>query len=191
MYAYISVGPHWSIKLLVIHIGMKNDSGCVTEPLSIMICLIYVFCVIHTAVRVGGDSAMDKLLFKLLASMEEIKQTQRLHSATLQSIMRQLKNSDVPRSNPFSHWNIWWSRWSWAKTAGCHYQEDCGEFDYYLLTLLQFYRLLHCLQIQSQNSLILWCKHFWTLTILSMHFWFDIIYVDFGVEIIYYYYYYY
>lgn len=75
---------------------MKNDSGCVTEPLSIMICLIYVFCVFYTAVRDRGDSAMDKLLFKLLASIEEIKQTQRLHSATLQSIMRQLKNSDVP-----------------------------------------------------------------------------------------------
>jgi len=31
--------------------------------------------------------------------MEEIKQTQRLHSATLQSIMRQLKDSDVPLVN--------------------------------------------------------------------------------------------
>lgn len=38
-------------------------------------------------------------MFKLLASMEDIKQTQRLHSATLQTIMRQLKNSDVPSMN--------------------------------------------------------------------------------------------
>ena len=70
-----------------------------TESLSIVICSNYNFCVLHTAVRVEGDSAMNKLLFKLLASMEEIKHTQRLHSATLQSIMRQLKNSEVPLVN--------------------------------------------------------------------------------------------
>jgi len=29
----------------------------------------------------------------------------------------------------------------------------------------QIYRLLHCLQIQSKNAPILWCKHLWPLAI--------------------------
>jgi len=41
-----------------------------------------------------------------------------------------------------------------------------------IISLSECYRHLHRLLIQSQNSLVLFCKHFWPLTTQFMHFWF-------------------
>jgi len=48
----------------------------------------------------------------------------------------------------------------------------------------QIYRLLHSLQIQSNNSPFLWCEHLWPLAILSTRFWFDIIMLILRLDII-------
>src|ERR1700759_219447 len=54
----------------------------------------------YFVLHVGARGSVDRILVRLLSSMEEIKQTQKMHSTMLQSLMRQIKGSDILTAVP-------------------------------------------------------------------------------------------
>ena len=59
------------------------------------------YIVVYNVVMIGShvDGVTNRLLLKVLASLEDVKQTQKLQSSLIQSILRQMKASDSHSGN--------------------------------------------------------------------------------------------